>query len=64
MEVIVAQPIFTHKKSKSVMGLGYPSSKKSIKLWQFFIFLELEPLFYYFVFVKTLNMSNEKWKLS
>ena len=33
-------------------------------MWQLFIFLELEPFFYYFVITKTLNPRNEKWKLA
>ena len=31
---------------------------------QFFIFMELKPLFNYFVITKTLNLSNEKWILA
>ena len=30
---------------------------------QLFVFVELEPLFYHFRITKTLNLSNEKWKL-
>ena len=33
-------------------------------LWQFFIFVELEPFFYYFVITKTLNMSHVKFILA
>ena len=30
-------------------------------LWQLFIFMELEPFFYYFVIIKTLDLSQEKY---
>ena len=29
-------------------------------LWQFFIYMELDPFFYYFLFTKTLNLSHNK----
>ena len=33
-------------------------------MWQFFIFMELETFFVYFVIAKTLNMSHEKYTLA
>ena len=35
-----------------------------VKLWKFFIFTEIEPFSFHFVFTKTLDLGKEKWKLA
>ena len=46
------------------MGQQYIySTRQGGKLWQFFIFIQLEPISYYFVITKTLILSHVKWKL-
>ena len=65
MEVGAAGPIFTQKNIKRSMGQISPYSKIWKKhIWQLFMFVQLEPLCYYFLITKTLNMSNVKYKLA
>ena len=49
-------------QEKDIIGftaqLGTSSKILKGGLWSFLIFLWLEPFFYYFVFAKTMNMSN------
>ena len=56
---------YIDKKTKTLWNNDvHPLKYGRIFFLQFLIFLELEPFLYYFVFTKTLDMSNKKWKLS
>ena len=56
------QIIITHKNiSKALWENDIHNLQNGRKeLWQFFIFMGLEPFFYYFMMTKTLHMSNDK----
>ena len=59
MEISISEPIFTHKNiSKALWENGiHTILDVNLFLW-FFIFLEIEPVPYYFVFAKKLSLSN------
>ena len=42
----------------------HPLKNMGGKLWQLFIFLDLDTFPHYFVFTEKLNITNMKWKLS
>ena len=62
MEISISTPISTHKKiSKDLPDNDIHNLQDGSKiLWQFFIFLDAEPFFYYFVITKTPNLSSLK----
>ena len=62
MEICVAGPILTHKNTKGSMEKRYPySTRLEENILAILHFWELEPFSYYFVFTKTLNLSNVKY---
>ena len=59
--ISIYQPIFTQESRKGSMGQWYPDSTIWVKnIVAFFLFMELEPFFNYFVFTKTSNLSRVK----
>ena len=65
IEMSIYQPIFNHKKiSKYPWDNGIHNLQYGRKiLWEFFIFIEIDPFLYYFVLSKTPSLSKEKRKL-
>ena len=64
IKISVYQPILTKKKKQRLNGTKHSySTRWEKKNWQFFTFMELYPFSYYFVFTKTMNLSNDKCKL-
>ena len=61
MKIGVAGPILTQKKTSKDLWENYIYTLQYARkiFFFFFLFMELEPFFYYFVITKTLNLSNE-----
>ena len=59
-----SQLIFTHKNISKAIWENYMHTQQNGRktLWNFFIFMILEPYIYYFMTTKTLNLSNVKYK--
>ena len=61
MEMGVAGPIFNQKLSKALWDKYTHTPQDGSKIfWQLFIFMELDPFYYYIMITKTLNMSHKK----
>ena len=60
IEMSTSQLIFTHNNIPKALWDNDIHTLQNGRnaLWKFFIFMELDPYIYYFMMIKTLNLSN------